>query len=71
MIAVGEETGRLEAMLVKSADFLDMEVDTALGVLTSLMEPIMIVVLGGILLLVALAIYLPMFEIGNVITKGT
>lgn len=68
MIAIAEETGRMEEMLNKSADFLDLEVDRAVETLTTMIEPIMIIVLGGILLGVALALYIPMFEMGNVVT---
>lgn len=67
MIAIAEETGQMEDMLNKSADFLDIEVDRAVETLTTMIEPIMIVVLGGIILGVALALYVPMFEMGNVI----
>lgn len=70
MIAIGEETGKLEHMLSKASDFLDSEVDTSVSNLTTLIEPIMIVILGLILTFVALALYMPMFEIGNVVTKG-
>lgn len=63
MIAIGEETGELDAMLSKIADFYDMEVETAVGALTSLMEPIMIVVLGGAVGAVIVGMYLPLFKI--------
>jgi type IV pilus assembly protein PilC len=68
MIAIGEETGEMEKMLNKSADFLDIEVDQAIDTMTTLIEPIMIVVLGGILLCVALALYLPLFDMGKVMS---
>ena len=68
MIAVGEETGRLDELMNKSADFLDMEVDASIATLTTLIEPLMIVVLGTIILGVALAIYIPIFEQANVVT---
>lgn len=71
MIAIGEETGKMEQMLNKSADFLDVEVDSAVTNLTTLIEPIMIVVLGSILMFVALAMYLPMFDMGGVMTGGS
>jgi type IV pilus assembly protein PilC len=70
MIAIGEETGKLEHMLNKAADFLDSEVDSAVTNLTTLIEPIMIVVLGIILTFVALALYMPMFDLGNVASGG-
>jgi type IV pilus assembly protein PilC len=70
MIAIGEETGNLENMLNKAADFLDVEVDKAIATMTTLIEPIMIVVLGGIILGVALAMYIPMFEMGKLVAGG-
>jgi type IV pilus assembly protein PilC len=67
MIAIGEETGNLEAMMQKSADFLDLEVDAAVETMTKMIEPIMIVVLGGIILAVALSLYLPLFDMHKVV----
>jgi type IV pilus assembly protein PilC len=67
MIAIAEETGRMEEMLHKSADFLDVEVDRAVETLTTMIEPIMIIVLGGILLGVALALYIPLFDMSKVV----
>lgn len=67
MIGVGEQTGAMDAMLNKIADFYEEEVDVAVAALTSLMEPIMMVVLGGILGGLIIAMYLPIFEIaGNI-----
>lgn len=65
MIAIAEETGQIEDMLNKSADFLDVEVDRSIETMTTLIEPIMIVVLGGIILGVALALYIPLFDLSN------
>jgi len=65
MISVGEETGALDAMLNKIADFYDEEVGTAVEGLTSLIEPMMMVTLGGVVGTMVIALYLPMF---NVIT---
>jgi type IV pilus assembly protein PilC len=70
MIAIAEETGRMEEMLNKSADFLDVEVDRAVDTLTTLIEPIMIIVLGGILLGVALALYIPLFDMSKMVSGG-
>lgn len=67
MIAIAEETGQMEEMLNKSADFLDMEVDRAVETMTTMIEPIMIIVLGGIILGVALALYIPMFEMHQLV----
>lgn len=70
MIAIAEETGRMEEMLNKSADYLDVEVDRAVDTLTTMIEPIMIVVLGGLLLGVALALYIPLFDMSNMVAGG-
>lgn len=63
MIAIGEESGELETMLEKIADFYDTEVDNAVESLTALMEPVFIVVLGGIVGAIVVAMYLPIFNI--------
>lgn len=67
MIAVGEETGDLEGMLGKIADFYESEVEAAVKVLTSIIEPIMIVVVGGIVGGIIISMYLPMFRIFELI----
>jgi type IV pilus assembly protein PilC len=67
MIAVGEQTGGLDEMLSKIADFYDDEVDVAVGALLSLMEPIMIVVLGVIVGGMVIAMYLPIFDMMNAV----
>ncbi len=67
MVLVGEETGSLEEMLTKIADFYDEEVDTAVGALTTLVEPIMIVVLGAVVAGIVVALYLPIFRLATVI----
>jgi len=63
MLAIGEETGEMDAMLSKVADFYEDEVATAVKALTSLLEPLMIVVVGGIVGVILVAMYLPMFSI--------
>jgi type IV pilus assembly protein PilC len=63
MISVGEQTGSLSTMLGKIADFYDEEVDQAVSALISLMEPIMIVFLGGLVGTIIIAMYLPLFSI--------
>ncbi len=63
MIAVGEETGQLEHMLSKIADFYEAEVDAKVKALTALIEPMMIVFVGGIVGFIVIAMYLPMFSI--------
>jgi type IV pilus assembly protein PilC len=65
MVAVGEETGRLDQMLEKIADFYDMEVENAVDALTSLLEPIMVVGIGGIVGSVVVGMYLPIFTVIN------
>src|SRR5215216_1211661 len=63
MIAVGEETGDVDGMLTKIAEFYESEVDAAVKALTSIIEPLMIVVVGGIVGGIIIAMYLPMFKI--------
>jgi type IV pilus assembly protein PilC len=67
MIAVGEQTGGLDEMLTKIADFYDTEVDTAVSGLLSLMEPVMIVFLGVIVGGMVVAMYLPIFDMINAV----
>ncbi len=67
MISVGEQTGSLDAMLNKIADFYDDEVDTAVNTLTSLLEPMMIVFLGGAVGGLVVAMYLPIFKLVTLI----
>jgi len=67
MVSVGEQTGALDAMLSKIADFYDDEVDTAVSTLTSLLEPIMIVILGVIVGGLVVAMYLPIFRLVTLI----
>jgi type IV pilus assembly protein PilC len=67
MIAVGEETGAMESMLGKIADFYDDEVDSAVDALTALLEPVMMVFLGGIVGGLLIAMYLPIFKIADTI----
>ena len=63
MIAVGEETGGLDTMLNKVADFYEDEVAAAVKAMTSILEPIMIVFVGGIVGFVVIAMYMPMFKV--------
>jgi len=70
MIGVGEQTGALDEMLEKVADFYDSEVDAAVNALTSIIEPIMIVVMGGIVGGMLIAMYLPMFKLVSVVSGG-
>src|SRR5215211_2949413 len=67
MIAVGEETGDVDGMLTKIAEFYESEVDAAVKALTSIIEPLMVVVVGGIVGAIVISMYLPLFEIYNLI----
>lgn len=67
MIGVGEQTGALDSMLSKVADFYEDEVDVAVGALTSMMEPIMMVILGGIVGFFVIAMYLPIFNMASTV----
>jgi len=63
MIGVGEETGALDAMMDKVADFYESEVEASVKALTSILEPVMIVVVGGIVGFIIIAMYMPMFQV--------
>lgn len=67
MIAVGEETGGLDNMLTKVADFYEDEVAAAIKALTSILEPVMIVIVGGIVGFIVIAMYMPMFKVYDTI----
>jgi len=63
MVAVGEETGNLDAMLAKISDFYDTEVEYLLASLTSMLEPIMIVGMGGIVGFIVISVFLPLYQL--------
>ncbi|MBZ0248410.1 MAG: type II secretion system F family protein [Burkholderiales bacterium] len=67
MTAIGEESGALDAMLSKVADFFEAEVDEAVEALSSLMEPLIMVVLGGLIGGLVVAMYLPIFKMGSAV----
>jgi type IV pilus assembly protein PilC len=67
MVMIGEETGALDSMLAKVADFFEAEVDDAVGALSSLMEPVIMVVLGTLIGGMVVAMYLPIFKIGQAV----
>jgi type IV pilus assembly protein PilC len=67
MVAIGEESGSLDAMLGKVADFFEAEVDDAVDALSSLMEPIIMVVLGTLIGGMVISMYLPIFKLGSVV----
>jgi type IV pilus assembly protein PilC len=64
---VGEETGAVDEMLEKVADFYDQEIEATVAALTSLLEPLLIVVMGGAVGGMVVALYMPMFNIINLI----
>jgi type IV pilus assembly protein PilC len=67
MCAIGEESGSIDHMLGKAADFYEQEVDDMVAGLSSLMEPIIIVLLGSIIGGIVVAMYLPIFKLGQVV----
>jgi len=67
MVAIGEESGALDSMLGKVADFFEEEVDEAVNALSSLMEPLIMVVLGVLIGGLVVAMYLPIFKLGSVV----
>jgi type IV pilus assembly protein PilC len=68
MIGVGEATGALDAMLAKIADFYEEEVDVAVAGLLTLLEPIMIALLGGVVGGIVIAMYMPIFDMISKLT---
>jgi type IV pilus assembly protein PilC len=71
MIDVGEETGSLDSMLNKVADIYDAEVEAAVEAMLALMEPMIIILLGGIIGFIVVALYLPIFTLGDAISGNT
>jgi general secretion pathway protein F len=67
MIAVGEQTGEMEAMLSKVADIYDQQVETTVSTLTSLLEPVMIVIIGAVMAFIVFAVLLPIFNLTSTI----
>lgn len=67
MVAIGEESGNIESMLTKVADFYEEEVDTAVDSLSSLIEPLIMVLIGGLVGGLVIAMYLPIFKLGAVV----
>lgn len=70
MIEIGEQTGSLDSMLGKIADFYEDEVDNAIKGLMTLIEPILLVFIGGIIAVLVLAMYLPIFGMADAVSKG-
>jgi type IV pilus assembly protein PilC len=71
MMSVGEETGALDAMLARAAGFLEEEIERTVSALTSLLEPLMIVVLGGCVGTMVVCLYLPMFKVDTLINGSS
>jgi type IV pilus assembly protein PilC len=67
MVKIGEETGQLDAMLESLADFYEDDVKTTIDGLISMIEPMMMMVIGGIVGVILMALYLPIFKIGSLI----
>jgi type IV pilus assembly protein PilC len=67
MVQIGEESGALDGMLSKVADFFEAEVDDAVEALSSLMEPVIMVVLGSLIGGMVIAMYLPIFKLGQAV----
>ena len=70
MTAIGEESGSLDSMLTKVADFYEGEVDDAVAAISSLMEPVIMVVLGVLIGGLVIAMYMPIFKLGKVVSGG-
>jgi type IV pilus assembly protein PilC len=69
MVGVGEATGALDAMLSKVAEFYEDEVDNSVASMMSLMEPMIIFILGGVIGFIVVAMYMPIFNLANVMGK--
>ena len=67
MVAIGEQSGALDTMLGKVADFYEDEVENSVKAMTTLIEPILMIVLGGIIAFILIAMYLPIFQLGDTI----
>jgi type IV pilus assembly protein PilC len=67
MVEVGESTGALQEMLVSLAEFYEEEVETAVARVITLIEPVILIVMGAVIALVVLALYMPLFELGSVV----
>ena len=67
MVSIGEESGELEKMLNKTADFFEAEVNDMVDNMSELIEPVMITILGGMVGTLVVAMYLPIFKMGSVV----
>jgi type IV pilus assembly protein PilC len=69
MVALGEESGKLDDLLTRTADFFDQQVDMTIQNMTSLLEPVMVIGLGAIVLVMSLSVFLPMWNLVYVFKK--
>jgi len=67
MIAVGEKSGELESMLARAADAYDGEVEASVSALSSIMEPVLVIFMGGVVLFIVMAILLPIFQLNELV----
>jgi type IV pilus assembly protein PilC len=67
MLLVGEQTGEIDNMLTRLADFFDEEVDNTVKSITSIVEPFIIVIMGGVVCVLLIAIMLPIYNIGKIL----
>ncbi len=70
LMATGEDAGNLDAMLIKSSDFYDRQVEASVHSISSLIEPLMIILVGGLIGIIVVAMFLPIFQLGDAIMKG-
>jgi len=70
MIAIGEQTGAIDSMLEKIADFYEDEVDAVISGLTSVIEPLMIVMVGAVVAGILIPMYMPIFKMSEVMSGG-
>lgn len=70
LLATGEESGELDSMLLKAAEFYDRQVEAAVNGLTSLIEPVMVVMVGGVIGIIVVAMFLPVLHLGEAVMRG-
>ena len=70
LAATGEETGEIDDLLAKAADFYEKQVDAIVDRLTSLIEPLLIVLIGSVVLIIIISLYLPIFYLGMAVRSG-
>jgi len=70
LMATGEEAGNLDTMLIKSSDFYDRQVEASVHSISSLIEPLMIILVGGLIGIIVISMFLPIFQLGDAIMKG-